>query len=44
MELDLHAAAGVAVREYPTERGPADYELFVDGQPQGYEPMRDTIN
>jgi len=26
---------GVAVREYPTDTGPADYVLFVDREPSG---------
>lgn len=34
-ELDLSAGKGVAVREYPTDVGPADYLLFVDRQPVG---------
>jgi type I restriction enzyme, R subunit len=29
-ELNLGAAVGIAVREYPTDTGPADYVLFVD--------------
>ncbi len=29
-ELNLSAALGVAVREYPTDTGPADYVLFVN--------------
>ena len=29
-ELNLSAASGVAVREYPTDTGPADYVLFVN--------------
>ncbi len=29
-ELNLGAALGVAVREYPTDTGPADYVLFVN--------------
>lgn len=33
--LNLAAARGVAVREYPTDTGPADYVLFVDRQPVG---------
>ncbi len=33
--LNLGAAAGVAVREYPTDTGPADYVLFVHRQPVG---------
>lgn len=28
-QLDLAAGAGVAVREYPTDSGPADYVLFI---------------
>lgn len=35
-ELNLHAGTGgVAVREYQTEVGPADYILFVDRKPVG---------
>ncbi len=33
--LDPHAGRGVAVREYPTDAGPMDYLLLVDGQPAG---------
>jgi type I restriction enzyme R subunit len=33
--INLHAAPGVAVREYRTDVGPADYVLFVDGKPVG---------
>lgn len=33
--LNLGAAQGVAVHEYPTETGPADYILFVDREPVG---------
>lgn len=33
--LDLGAAPGVAIREYPTDTGPADYLLFVDREPVG---------
>ncbi len=33
--LNLHAGTGVAVREYMTDVGPADYVLFVDGKPVG---------
>lgn len=32
---NLGAALGVAVREYPTDTGPADYMLFVDREPVG---------
>ncbi|MDE2408471.1 MAG: DEAD/DEAH box helicase family protein [Xanthomonadaceae bacterium] len=39
---DLGAARGVALREYPTDTGPADYLLFVDRQPLGViEAKRD---
>ncbi len=34
-EVDLSANQGVAVREYPTDVGPADYVLFVDRKPVG---------
>jgi len=34
------AAPGVAVREAPTEAGPADYVLFVDGQAVGSSKPR----
>ncbi len=34
-ELDPTAAKGVAVREYQTDVGPADYVLFVNGQAAG---------
>ncbi len=30
--IDRHAAPGVAVREYATDSGPADYTLFVSGE------------
>jgi len=33
--INLHEAIGVAVREYQTDAGPADYVLFVDGKPAG---------
>ncbi len=40
--LNLGAARGVAVREFPTDSGPADYVLFVDRQPAGViEAKRD---
>ena len=29
------AALGVAVREFPTNSGPVDYLLFIDGKPVG---------
>ncbi len=34
-EIDLGANKGVAVREYQTDIGPADYVLFVDRKPVG---------
>ena len=41
-QLNLGAAAGVAVREYPTDTGPADYVLFVDREAIGViEAKRD---
>ena len=33
--FNLGAAQGIAVREYPTDTGPADYVLFVDRQAVG---------
>ncbi len=33
--IDFGASMGVAVREYQTETGPADYVLFVDRKPVG---------
>ena len=41
-DLNLGAGLGVAVREYPTDTGPADYLLFVDRKPVGViEAKRD---
>ena len=34
-KINLHAGLGVAVREYQTDVGPADYVLFVLGKPVG---------
>lgn len=34
-QIDLGAGIGVAVREYPTDVGPADYILFLDRRPVG---------
>ena len=34
-QIDLYAAPGVAVTEYQTDIGPADYVLFVDARPVG---------
>lgn len=33
--INLSAGVGIAVREYSTDVGPADYVLFVDGKPCG---------
>lgn len=33
--LDFNASRGIAVREYQTDIGPADYVLFVDRQAVG---------
>jgi len=34
-QINLNAAIGVAIREYQTDIGPADYVLFVNKQPVG---------
>ena len=34
-QINLQAGHGVAVKEYQTASGPADYVLFVDGKPVG---------
>ena len=34
-KTDFAAGRGIAVREYPTDVGPADYVLFVDKKPTG---------
>lgn len=34
-QIDLSASLGIAVREYPTDSGEADYLLFVDSKPVG---------
>ena len=33
--VDFNAGPGIAVREYPTDTGPADYVLFCDRKPVG---------
>jgi type I restriction enzyme, R subunit len=33
--IDFGARAGVAVREYPTRSGPADFILFINKKPVG---------
>jgi len=41
-QINLGAASGVAVREFPTDSGPADYVLFVERLPIGViEAKRD---
>ena len=41
-QTNLSAGLGVAVREYPTDTGPADYVLFVDREAVGViEAKRD---
>lgn len=41
-QINLGAAVGVAVREYPTDTGPADYALFVNREAVGIiEAKRD---
>jgi type I restriction enzyme R subunit len=34
-QINLHAGIGIAVKEYQTDVGPADYVLFVEGKPCG---------
>ena len=34
-KIDFSVASGIAVGEYPTDAGPADYALFVDRKPVG---------
>src|SRR5664280_276258 len=34
-ELNLHCGIGIAVKEYLTDVGPADYVLFIEGKPCG---------
>ncbi len=42
--INFHAGGGQAVREYTTDTGPADYVLFVDGQPVGViEAKKETL-
>lgn len=42
--IDFHAGQGQAIREYTTDSGPADYVLFVDGQPVGViEAKKETL-
>lgn len=42
--INFHSAEGQAVREYTTDTGPADYVLFVEGQPVGViEAKKETL-
>ncbi|MCX6964989.1 MAG: DEAD/DEAH box helicase family protein [Verrucomicrobia bacterium] len=42
--INFHDGQGQAVREYPTDTGPADYMLFVDAKPVGLvEAKRETL-
>ena len=42
-KIDHNAAKGIAVREYQTDIGPADYVLFIDAKPVGIiEAKKDT--
>ncbi len=34
-QMNLNDAPGIAVREYPTDSGEADYMLFIEGKPVG---------
>ena len=34
-QINLSAGLGIAVREYPTDSGEADYLLFVESKPVG---------
>jgi len=34
-QINLGASLGIAVREYATDTGPADYVLFIDRKPVG---------
>ena len=34
-QLNPMASLGIAVREFPTNTGPVDYALFVNGKPVG---------
>lgn len=46
-DINLGEASGIAVREYPTDSGPADYFLFVDKKAIGVveaKPEGDTLS
>ena len=42
-KIDFSAGLGIAVREYPTDVGPADYVLFVDKKPAGVVEAKPAI-
>lgn len=37
--IEFAVGQGIAVREYPTDVGPADYALFVDREPTRMTPQ-----
>jgi len=39
-KIDWSLGSGIAVREYPTDTGPADYLLFVGKKPVGITSLR----
>ena len=41
-DMNLSISRGVAVREYPTDIGPVDYVLFVDGNAVGVVEAKRT--
>jgi len=42
--INFRECEGQAVREYSTDTGPADYVLFIDGQPVGViEAKKETL-
>lgn len=41
-KLNLTVSLGVAVREFPTNTGPVDYALFVEGKPVGVVEAKKT--
>jgi len=43
-KINLHAGIGVAVREYHTDVGPADYVLFVEGKLSFCDKIDETIS
>ena len=42
-KIEFGAGLGIAVREYPTDVGPADYVLFVDKKPTGVVEAKPAI-